>query len=111
MCPFNPIKGKTVTSHSLRILHRIRTLVTAGRYTIGAHAERHMLEEGFEKEHCIGAILDGRVIEHYEARRTCLISGLFHVGPRTLCRLHVVCDYSQAQAIDIVTAFIPTPLR
>lgn len=100
-----------MTSQALRTLYRIRALVGIGRYTIGSHAERHMIEEGFEKEHCIGAILDGRVIDDDPWRRTCLISGMFHITARTLCRLHVVCDYSQPQSVGIVTAFIPYPLH
>ena len=100
-----------MTTTALKTLQRIRALVGVGRYTIGSHAERHMIEEGFEKEHCIGAILDGRVIDDDPARRKCLISGRFHFSAQTLCRLHVVCDYSESQYVGIVTAFIPNPLH
>lgn len=90
-------------------VHRIWTLVENGKYYFGPHALVHGLEEGFEKEHCIGAILGGRVLEDYPAERRCLIVGRFYISSDVLCHMHIVCDYSDRNCVKIVTAYIPRP--
>jgi hypothetical protein len=74
------------------MLGQIRSLVENGRYAIGRHAVLHMMEEGFEKEHCVGAVLGGRLLESYPAQNRYLIAGRFHLSAKNLCPLHVVCE-------------------
>jgi hypothetical protein len=90
-------------------IHRIRELVSNGKYRLGKHALSHACEDGFEKEHCIGAILGGRILEDYPWDRRLLLVGQFYLSSRTLCPLHVVCDVSSETEVTIVTAYIPRP--
>ena len=106
----------------------IRALVEAGRYEFGAHVQSHMIEEGFDKEHCVGAVLGGRVLEVYvppQRRREqerFLVAGRFHLSQRNTCPLHIVCELFEAPAphpkpntahiameerVRFVTAYIP----
>ncbi|HEX8834681.1 MAG TPA: hypothetical protein VF719_10795 [Abditibacteriaceae bacterium] len=115
------------------MLQQICALVENGRYTIGRHAEFHMMEEGFEKEHCVGAVLGGRLLERYPAENRYLIAGRFHLSARNVCPLHVVCEITAAsrsqfgqlldeipsratrgsdgkvEVVCFVTAYIPRP--
>jgi len=88
-------------------IDRLRDLVTHGRYSLGPHALRHAQEDGFEKEHCLGVILDGRVLEDYPAERRCLVLGRYYVTLNARVPLHVVCDYSKPNELCIVTAYLP----
>ncbi|MBI3920723.1 MAG: DUF4258 domain-containing protein [Armatimonadetes bacterium] len=90
-------------------IRRIQRMVANGKYTLGKHALNHACEDGFEKEHCIGAILGGRVLEHYPKEGRFLLVGQFHLSSRTLCPLHVVCDLTDWSEVTIVTAYIPRP--
>lgn len=90
-------------------IRKIRELVANGRYRLGTHAMSHACEDGFEKEHCIGAILGGRILEKYPYDRRLLLVGQFHLSMRTLCPLHIVCDVSDQAEVTIVTAYIPRP--
>lgn len=85
----------------------IQLLVQKGKYSVKSHAVRHMLEEGFDEQQCIEALLDGKEIEVYPDECRCLILGHFHFTPKSLSPLHIVCDYSDPTEIDIVTAYIP----
>ena len=88
-------------------IDRLRTLVTDGKYSLGPHALRHAQEDGFEKEHCLGALLDGRVLENYPRERRCLVLGRYYVTLAARVPLHVVCDYTNDREVRIVTAYIP----
>jgi hypothetical protein len=102
----------------------IHALAEAGRYEFGAHVESHMIEEGFDKEHCLGAVLGGRVLEIYTApqqrreRERYLVAGRFHLSARNTCPLHIVCELfdlpatgargaTAGEAVRFVTAYIP----
>ena len=82
-----------------KCMEEIRVLVELGRYEISAHVQSHMIEEGFDKEHCVGAVLGGRVLEVYlppQQRRQSerlLVAGRFHLSARTTCPLHIVCEF------------------
>jgi len=89
------------------LIERLRDLVTNGRYSLGPHALRHAQEDGFEKEHCIGALLDGRILEDYPKERRCLVLGRYYVTLKARIPLHVVCDYNSDREVRIVTAYIP----
>lgn len=87
-----------------KCMGEIRALVESGRYEISAHVESHMIEEGFDKEHCVGAVLGGRVLEAYappqqrRERERFLVAGRFHLSARNTCPLHIVCEFFQAPA-------------
>jgi len=86
----------------------IKQLVRAGRYRVRIHAVRHMIEEGFSEQDMIKALLeDSRVIEAYEEEKRCLILGHFLWNKGKKSPLHVVCDYSNQNIIDLVTAYVP----
>lgn len=85
----------------------LREMVGAERFSVRSHVVRHMLEEGFERQHCVESIMTGRVIEHYPDVSRCLIVGWFEFTPGVRSPLHVVCDYSDRRCIDLVTAYIP----
>ena len=90
------------------LLEGIKKLIISGRYRIRMHAIRHMIEEGFKEANIIEAITgSGKVIENYPDDYRCLISGSFHFTETTTSPLHVVCDYSISDLVDIVTAYIP----
>lgn len=82
-----------------KCMDEIRALVELGRYEISAHVQSHMIEEGFDKEHCVGAVLGGRVLEVYvppQQRRQSerfLVAGRFHLSARNTCPLHIVCEF------------------
>jgi hypothetical protein len=92
------------------MLGQIRSLVENGRYAIGRHALLHMMEEGFEKEHCVGAVLGGRLLESYPAQNRYLIAGRFHLSEKNLCPLHVVCELTTAPGIIEGMEQASTPL-
>lgn len=99
----------------------IRSLVENGSYELGHHALAHMMEEGFDKEHCVGAVMGGRLLETYPEQDRFLVAGFFHLSARTLCPLHVVCELAaasrsatslptpQKSLVRFVTAYIPRP--
>src|SRR4028118_1403005 len=93
------------------MLSRIRALVENGCYQIGAHAEFHMMEEGFDKEHCVGAVMGGRVLETYPDQNRYLVAGYFHLSARNTCPLHVICELPTpaSPTVRFVTAYIPRP--
>lgn len=88
-------------------LAQIKALVTEGKYTFCEHTMVHGLEDGFEKVHCIGAMLDGRELERYVDECRVLILGWAHLTTKTLIPLHVVCDYRDPANLRIITAYIP----
>ena len=90
------------------LLSIIRRQVLAKRYRVRIHAVRHMIEEGFSEKNMVEALLgESRVIELYEEEKRCLILGhfLWHEGKKSA--LHMVCDYSNKNIVDLVTAYVP----
>jgi len=95
-------------THEDVLLKRIKALIISGKYRVRIHAVRHMMEEGFNETNSIEAITDkGRIIENYADDSRCLILGNFHFTDAATSPLHIVCDYSKSDVIDIVTAYIP----
>lgn len=91
------------------LLERIAALAGFGRYRLRLHAARHMLEEGFEERNIIEA-LTGRgrkILEEYPEQHRCLVLGSCAMGRKSRIHLHVVCDLSDEEVLDIVTAYIP----
>jgi hypothetical protein len=90
------------------LLAEIKRLVGSGRYRVRIHAVRHMIEEGFGERELLDAI-GGRskILEHYPDECRCLLLGYFKLGAKTRSPLHAVCDYSNGELVDVVTAYIP----
>lgn len=88
-------------------IEQIQQQIRARRFSVKSHVISHMLEEGFESNHCQEAALSGRVLEEYPEEKRCLILGYFHFTSGVTCPLHVVCDYSDPDKVDFVTAYIP----
>src|ERR1043165_1014742 len=90
------------------LLEKIKALLKAKKYRIRIHAVRHMIEEGFTEGNIIEAITGrSRILEDYSDELRCLISGYFKMSEKIRSPLHVVCDYSNDEVIDVVTAYIP----
>jgi len=90
------------------ILESIKKLVISGKYRVRIHAIRHMIEEGFNETNTIEALTgNSKIIENYPDDYRCLILGNFHFAEAATSPLHIVCDYSMPDLIDIVTAYIP----
>jgi Domain of unknown function (DUF4258) len=90
------------------LLPKIRNLISARKYRIRLHAVRHMVEEGFTERDIIAAIGGkSRILEDYSEESRCLIMGYFRLSDKIRCPLHVVCDYSDSNVLDIVTTYIP----
>ena len=93
---------------SEELLAKLKSLLTERNYRIRIHAVRHMVEEGFTEQNIIAAIEGkSRILENYSEERRCLIVGYFRLSDKVRCPLHIVCDYSDASVLDIVTAYIP----
>ena len=90
------------------LLSSIRSLLLSTKYRIRIHAVRHMVEEGFTEQDIVTAIVGkSRILEDYPEENRCLVVGYFRLSEKVRCPLHVVCDYSNAGALDIITAYIP----
>jgi hypothetical protein len=67
-----------------------------------------MIEEGFSEDQLIKAVSErARILENYPDEARCLIIGYFKLSEKVRSPLHVVCDYSNPDLVDIVTAYIP----
>ncbi|MBI4444932.1 MAG: DUF4258 domain-containing protein [Acidobacteria bacterium] len=90
-----------------QLLSHIRILTDQKRYRIRIHAVQHMIKEGFSENDILGVIQSGRLLENYDEEQRCLILGSFASGESGVIALHVLCDYSNNDITDIVTAYIP----
>ncbi len=72
----------------------IRKRVKAGYYLIKARAVQHALKEGFEREHIVEAILNGKTIEEYVDEERALVCGRTTLSVNVVIYLHVVCEYA-----------------
>ena len=92
----------------LELLEKIKGLIAAKQYRVRIHAVRHMIEEGFGEADVIQAMAGrSRILELYPDDERCLILGYFAFSERVRSPLHVVCDYSNSELVDIVTAYLP----
>jgi hypothetical protein len=90
------------------LLGKIKALVTGAHYRVRIHAVRHMIEEGFSESDLIAALTGkSKILELYTDEQRCLVLGSFSISEKAHSPLHVVCDYSRDDVIDIVTAYIP----
>jgi hypothetical protein len=91
----------------LRRLSDLLPLIREGRYRLGSHAARHMLQEGFTELDILRALEWGRELCIYPEDGRMLVLGYMVFPPRLKLPLHVVLDYTPPRQVDIVTAFIP----
>lgn len=90
------------------VVATVQSLVAAGSYRVRMHAVRHMIEEGFDEELLLAAIAGRlRVLEEYPEENRCLLVGHMHFTPTAPCPVHIVCDLSHPEMVDIVTAYTP----
>lgn len=74
-----------------------------GKHLFYTHALTEAKKGGIAPEDAVHAILTGDIIEEYPNRQRALIFAMLpHQIP-----LHVVCDYSQADVLLIVTVYVP----
>ena len=86
----------------------IQALILAGAYRVRIHAVRHMIEEGFDENALLAAAQSGlRLLEAYSDEQRYLVLGHFAFSPGAISPLHLVCDFSNLENIDIITAYIP----
>jgi Domain of unknown function (DUF4258) len=88
-------------------LHIVRTLIEHKKYRIRIHAVQHMIKEGFSEGDILDVLRTGRMLENYDEEARCLILGFFKSGGSSSTPLHVLCDHSNKDSVDIVTAYIP----
>jgi hypothetical protein len=90
------------------LLKKIKSLVAGAKYRVRIHAVRHMIEEGFTESDMLAALTGkSKILELYEDERRCLVLGSFKITATVQSSLHLVCDYSRDNVVDIVTAYIP----
>lgn len=90
------------------LIARLRELVRTRHYRIGIHAVRHMIEEGFDENQLLQAMKGTlRIIEEYPVESRYLLLGYFQFTRATTSPLHILCDLSKPNVVDIVTAYIP----
>lgn len=95
-------------SHETILLDKIKRLIKYKKYRIRIHAIRHMVEDGFDEEDVVEAIIGkSKIIENYPDDCRCLILCRFHFTDAIISPLHIVCDYPRYESVDIVTAYIP----
>lgn len=87
----------------------LRSLFAQGRFTISAHGIPHRLKEGFSIADVVEAVEVGRIIEDYPDRQRCLVWGTVRMEEGTVLDLHVVCQVSNSEWVNVVTAYIPDP--
>ena len=66
-----------------------------------------MIKEGFTEDDIVEVLRSGRLLEAYHDEARCLILGSFTAAESLRTPLHVLCDHSNKDVVDIVTAYIP----
>ena len=88
-------------------IEAIRERVRAGNYLAKGHAIQHAVKEGFERQHMVEAILNGKIIEEYPEDQRALVCSRVHLLESVVIYLHVVCEYADPTYVEFVTAYIP----
>lgn len=88
-------------------IETIREKARTGNYLVKSHAIRHALKEGFDRKHMVEAVLNGSIIEEYPEEQKVLICGRITLLKTTSIYLHVVCEHSDPNYVELVTAYIP----
>ena len=66
-----------------------------------------MIKEGFSESDIVEVLRSGKLLENYVEESRCLLVGYLEPSGLSVSALHVLCDHSNNNAIDIVTAYIP----
>ena len=88
-------------------IETIRKKIENGTYLIKSHVIQHALKEGFERKHIEEAIFSGKIIEIYPEEKRLLICGKITLSQRYQFYLHVVCEYSDEEYLELITSYIP----
>ena len=88
----------------------LRERIRGGNYLIKSHAVQHAIKEGFERKHIVEVILHGTIIEEYPDDQRALVCGQTAIEENVAVYLHVVCEYTDAVYLEVVTAYIPDEL-
>jgi hypothetical protein len=91
----------------IRRLEELLPYIREGRYRIGPHVAKHMLQEGFIEHDVLQAVEWGREMAVYPEDQRMLVLGYMVFPPQLRLPLHVVLEYREPRWVDIVTAFIP----
>ncbi|RDI95821.1 DUF4258 domain-containing protein [Meiothermus sp. QL-1] len=91
----------------IRRLEELLPHLREGRYRLGPHVAKHMLQEGFIEADVLEAVEWGRELAIYPEDARMLVLGYMVFPPRLRLPLHVVLEYREPRWVDIVTAFIP----
>ncbi|MER3482952.1 MAG: hypothetical protein C4332_07175 [Meiothermus sp.] len=91
----------------IRRLEELLPFIREGRYRIGPHVAKHMLQEGFIEHDVLQAVEWGRELAVYPEESRMLVLGYMVFPPQLRLPLHVVLEYKENRQVDIVTAFIP----
>ena len=92
-------------------IETIRERIRAGNYLVKSHAVQHAVKEGFDRQHMIEAILNGKVIEDYPDDQRLLICSQKVTLEDTSIYLHIVCEYVDPVYVELITAYIPDGRR
>ena len=68
---------------------------------------QHMIKEGFTEDDIVRVLQSGSLLEDYQEEARCLILGYLTTTSSPPTPLHVLCDHSNKDSVDIVTAYIP----
>jgi hypothetical protein len=91
----------------IRRLEELLPHLKEGRYRIGPHVAKHMVQEGFTELDVLRAVEWGRELAVYAEDERMLVLGYMVIPPRLKLPLHVVLEYKNPRWVDVVTAFIP----
>ena len=91
----------------IRRLEELLPFIREGRYRIGPHVAKHMLQEGFIEHDVLQAVEWGRELAVYPEESRMLVLGYMVFPPQLRLPLHVGLEYKENRQVDIVTAFIP----
>jgi hypothetical protein len=89
----------------------IREKVRNGNYLVKSHAITHAVKEGFDRRNMFEAVINGSIIETYLDARRLLICGRTTLSENLDVYLHVVCEYSDPDYVEFVTAYLPDELE
>ena len=92
-------------------IETIRERIRAGNYLIKSHAVQHAVKEGFDRQHMLETILNGKIIEDYPDDQRALICSSRMTVENTVIYLHVVCEYADPVYVELITAYIPDEQR
>lgn len=104
---FRGVSREETVKRKIRRLEELLPHLKEGRYRIGPHVAKHMIQEGFTELDVLQAVEWGRELAVYAEDERMLVLGYMVIPPRLKLPLHVVLEYKNPRWVDVVTAFIP----